>query len=36
MRPGLKTKKKAQQKEKLALENPIPKDEETLNGLNLR
>jgi len=36
MRPRLKTKKEAQQKEKLALENPIPKEEETLKALNLR
>jgi len=36
MRPRLKIKKEAQQREKLALENPIPKEEETLKGPNLR
>jgi len=35
MRPRLKTKKKVEQRGKLALENPIPKAAKTLEGLNL-
>jgi len=36
MRPRLKTKKKAEQRGKLALEKPIPEEAETLEGPNLR